>query len=55
MTTEEVSALYISRAQELEKDGKYKEAERLMQSDEGLSTNSRLLSYYRHHHFQTKR
>ncbi|XP_056873005.1 intraflagellar transport protein 172 homolog [Takifugu flavidus] len=29
MTTEEVSALYISRAQEMEKDGKYKEAERL--------------------------
>ncbi|XP_030627149.1 intraflagellar transport protein 172 homolog [Chanos chanos] len=29
MTPEEVSALYISRAQELEKEGKYKEAERL--------------------------
>uniref|UniRef100_UPI003AACFFE7 intraflagellar transport protein 172 homolog isoform X1 n=1 Tax=Centroberyx gerrardi TaxID=166262 RepID=UPI003AACFFE7 len=29
MTEEDVSALYISRAQELERDGKYKEAERL--------------------------
>lgn len=29
MTQEDVSALYISRAQELEKEGKYKEAERL--------------------------
>ncbi|MEQ2313666.1 hypothetical protein AMECASPLE_004402, partial [Ameca splendens] len=29
MTEEEVSALYVSRAQELEKDGKFKEAERL--------------------------
>lgn len=28
MTQEDVSALYISRAQELEKEGKYKEAER---------------------------
>ncbi|MEQ2208630.1 hypothetical protein XENOCAPTIV_009408, partial [Xenoophorus captivus] len=28
MTEEEVSALYVSRAQELEKDGKFKEAER---------------------------
>lgn len=36
MTTEEVSDLYISRAQEMEKDGKYKEAERLMQTDERL-------------------
>ncbi|KAG1963505.1 intraflagellar transport protein [Pimephales promelas] len=29
MTQEDVSALYISRAQELEKEGKYKEAERI--------------------------
>ncbi|KAM4529832.1 intraflagellar transport protein 172 homolog [Fundulus diaphanus] len=29
MTEEEVRALYVSRAQELEKDGKFKEAERL--------------------------
>ncbi|XP_040920859.1 intraflagellar transport protein 172 homolog [Toxotes jaculatrix] len=29
MTEEEVTALYISRAQELERDGKFKEAERL--------------------------
>lgn len=36
MTAEEVSDLYISRAQEMEKDGKYKEAERLMQTDERL-------------------
>lgn len=28
MTEEEVMALYISRAQELERDGKFKEAER---------------------------
>lgn len=34
MTAEEVSDLYISRAQEMEKDGKYKEAERLMLTDE---------------------
>lgn len=29
MTPNEVSALYVSRALELEKEGKYKEAERL--------------------------
>lgn len=34
MTKEEVADLYISRAQEMEKDGKYKEAERLVQPDE---------------------
>lgn len=28
MTEEEVTALYVSRAQELERDGKFKEAER---------------------------
>ena len=28
MTEEEVMALYLSRAQELERDGKFKEAER---------------------------
>lgn len=28
MTEEEVMALYVSRAQELERDGKFKEAER---------------------------
>lgn len=28
MTEEEVKALYVSRAQELERDGKFKEAER---------------------------
>ena len=28
MTEEEVTSLYVSRAQELEKDGKFKEAER---------------------------
>lgn len=48
MTKEEVADLYISRAQEMEKDGKYKEAERLMQPDERLASMSVC-------NFQTKR
>lgn len=36
MSVEEVSDLYVSRAQQMEEDGKYKEAERLAASHERL-------------------
>lgn len=40
MTTEEVSNLYVSRAQQMQEDGKYKEAERFEPPTRGWDSAS---------------